>query len=74
MLLLSKGIIGGIVAVLVVWTVTVVVYFMGRDVTTTGLGAVAGGWDMLLRSPLIALILTLAFGVGFRIMTRYLGT
>jgi hypothetical protein len=70
MLLFSKGVLGGIVAVVLVWIATVGVVFL-RPSTGAGPGSVASGWDVLLRSPLIVLLLAVAFGVGFWIVTRF---
>jgi hypothetical protein len=38
-----------------------------------GLGAVAGGWTALIHSPLVAVLLALAFGLGFYLAGRLAG-
>jgi 23S rRNA C2498 (ribose-2'-O)-methylase RlmM len=35
-----------------------------------GLGATAGGWSYLLQSPTVAILLSIAFGIGFYWATR----
>jgi hypothetical protein len=37
---------------------------------TGGLGAIAGGWNLMLQSPLVLAILTVAFGLGFYLVVR----
>jgi hypothetical protein len=74
-MILAKAVFGGIVAVVVMWTVVVFV-FTGRVRTATerqglsGLGAVAGGWTYLLHQPSVILLLTIAFGIGLWLTAR----
>jgi hypothetical protein len=75
MLLFSKGMLGGGIAVLFVWLAIVAAVDM-RHATSAGPGlrSVARGWDVLLRSPSIVILLTAAFGAGFWVVTRWLTT
>jgi hypothetical protein len=64
-----KSILGGIGAVVLTWIIIVCVFAWRTNVAAsqegmTGLVAVAGGWSHLLRMPLVAVLLTAAFGVG----------
>jgi len=38
----------------------------------SGLGATAGGWELLMQTPLVILLLTIAFGAGLFIAGRLL--
>ena len=65
----------GIFAVLVAWFISIV--FFGIQTTATakgqgpaGLTAVAGGWEYILHKPLVVILLTVAFGVGFFLCAR----
>jgi hypothetical protein len=66
--LLFKAISGGIFCLLATWIVVLAFHSwrLSNNIGKTGeLGAVAGGWLFLLQSPLVLVILTVAFGVGF---------
>jgi hypothetical protein len=61
---------GGIGAVVFVWILTVgIVFLRPAQHGGAGLSSVVGGWDMLLRSPVIVVLLAAGFGVGFRMAT-----
>ncbi len=73
--LLFKGIAAGIVFVLLAWGAVLIAdnwrmrnYLAKRG--TVGLGAVAGGWQIVLQSPFVVLILAAAFGIGFYLAIR----
>jgi hypothetical protein len=71
--LLFKAISGGIFCLLVTWVVVLASHSwrLSNSINKTGeLGAVAGGWLFLLQSPLVLVILTVAFGVGFYTVVR----
>ncbi len=63
-----KSILGGIVAVCLMWFIIVAVYFWrlptGGNRGNTGLTAVASGWAYLLHLPVVITLLTFAFGLG----------
>jgi hypothetical protein len=66
MLLLVRSIFGGIIAVLLTWIVILITWYVwvSRKISNQpGLRAVVGGWDMLLHTPFVLLLLTLAFGL-----------
>jgi len=68
---LSGGILGAIVA----WVIIVAVSFwringIARARGTNGLGAIAGGSTQLLHTPVVLILLTFAFGLGFYMMTH----
>jgi hypothetical protein len=69
MWLFSKGMLGGVAAVVIAWIAIVLIVFVRPTPRATGLVSFAGGWDALLRSPLIVLILAAAFGLGFWVMS-----
>ena len=71
--LLFKAISGGIFCLLVAWVVVLVFHLwrLNSSFGKTGeLRAVSGGWLFLLQSPLVLVILTVAFGVGFYAVVR----
>ena len=71
MLLFIKGMSAGIAAVIVVWIVILVVMYRRWTADAPpGLHAIAGGWDMLSRTPWVVFVLACAFGLGFFAMTR----
>ena len=69
-MLLLKGIVGGIVCVLVAWTLIVAFHFWKVTSPHSGLASVAGGWNYLLQKPLTILLLSTAFGVGMFLTVR----
>ena len=72
-----KSVLGGIAATVIMW-LAVIGTFMWRleearkQHGSAGLGAVAGGWSYLLRLPLVAMLLTAAFGVGLYLTARWI--
>jgi len=71
-----KSVLGGILAVVVAWTLIVWAYLWRLNVITkrqgsTGLMAVAGGWTYLLHRALVMILLTAAFGVGLYLTTHW---
>jgi hypothetical protein len=74
MTLFVKSILGGVMGVVLMWIIIVFSWYVWRvrrvDPTPAGLGAVAGGWDMLLHTPFVLLLLTLAFGIGLWVVAR----
>lgn len=70
---LLKAIGGGVLLVLVTWVGIVSIWYRRLMANAPkGLGGVAGGWDYLLSYPLVALLLSIAFGVGFYLTVRWL--
>jgi hypothetical protein len=59
----------GVVLCFWMWRLSVQKKRMGIE----GLGAVAGGWTFLVHSPLVAVLLALAFGLGFYLAGRLAG-
>jgi hypothetical protein len=77
--LFAKAMIGGLLAVAIVWIA--IVWFnvwrlsverkkLGFD----GLSAVAGGWTYLLHSPFVSIGVAIAFGLGFYLTVRLLNS
>jgi hypothetical protein len=72
-----KSVIGGIVCATAMWVVVVCAFTwrtngIRRQNGITGLGAVAEGWGYLLRMPLVAILLTAAFGAGLYLTARWI--
>jgi hypothetical protein len=70
-----KSVLGGILASSLVWFAVVSVYMWKayaatRAQGTTGLIASANGWDYLLHSPWVVILLTLAFGIGLYVTAK----
>jgi hypothetical protein len=73
-----KSLTGGLVCVVVMWTVILFVYMrywtqVGDGRGDAGLGASAGGWDSLLHMPIVVALLTVAFGVGVYMVAKWSG-
>lgn len=68
-----KSLLGGVVAVALAWLVIVGVYMAhsNRNRGSTGLTAVANGWEHLLHLPLVVILLMVAFGVGLWTVSRW---
>jgi ABC-type antimicrobial peptide transport system permease subunit len=74
--MLIKAIGGGLVGVLVGWVAILVadysrIEIYNRRHGVTGLGATAGGWNFLLQLPIVAILLSAAFGIGFYATVRW---
>jgi hypothetical protein len=68
-LVFLKGILGGLISVTITWVTIICVFqlrisILKKQQGITGLVGVAGGWEMLLHTWWIVLLLTLAFGLG----------
>jgi hypothetical protein len=74
MLLFLKSILGGIVGVFLTWIVILICWHVWRanriDPGPSGLASIAGTWEMLLHTPFILTLLTLAFGIGLWLVAR----
>jgi 23S rRNA C2498 (ribose-2'-O)-methylase RlmM len=75
---LLKAVAGGLVSLLFAWIVIVSADLWKAKIIAakhgaTGLGAVSGGWTLLMRSPVIVLVLSAAFGLGFFFIARLAG-
>lgn len=62
-MIFAKSLLGGVVAVIVMWAIILTAYVQRiraemREHGATGLFAVAGGWSYLLQKPSVALLLT----------------
>jgi chromate transport protein ChrA len=74
-LIFPKAIAGGVAAVILMWVV-ILCYSIWRDAVrnraagVVGLGAASGGWNALLHSPLVLLLLMVAFLVGLYLTSR----
>ena len=75
--LFAKALVGGLVAVAIVWIA--IVWFNSwrlsverKKLGFNGLGAVAGGWTYLLHSPFVSVGVAAAFGLGFYLTVRLL--
>lgn len=74
--LLLKAIGGGVFCLLGMWIGILVIHgWRMRNAVSkqggTGLGATAGGWTFLLHSPLVVILLTIGFGIGFYAAIRW---
>jgi hypothetical protein len=72
-----KSVLGGIGATVIMWLAVLGTSMWRLEEARkqqggTGLGAVAGGWSYLLRSPLVVILLTAAFGVGLYLTARWI--
>jgi len=70
-----KAVLGGLVAVVLMWVIVLVFdmwrfHLINRQRGIGGLGAMAGGWDFLLHLPIVAALLGIAFGLGVYVTTR----
>jgi hypothetical protein len=75
MMAFTKCLFSGIATVLLAWFLFLVVFVVRAATAAKALGgqgpvAIAGGWEYLLRKPLIVTLLTLAFGIGFYLCSR----
>lgn len=74
--LLIRAIGGGVLCLFATWVGILVVHLWGIKSYSsrsgvTGLGATAGGWNFLLHSPLVVILLSIAFGVGFYAVVQW---
>ena len=76
MILFAKAIASGILFVIVVFAVQIGLLMRQQHhaLESRGLGgqlgATAGGWEYVLRQPLTAGLVTVAFGLGFWLVVR----
>lgn len=75
LLIFPKGLLGGLSGAIVMWIA--VIFFSQWEVTTRirrqgvqGPIAVARGWTYLAHTPLVVVLLAVAFGLGFYFATR----
>ena len=74
-MIFAKSLLGGVIAVVAMWAIVLTVFMQRigaetREQGTTGLVAVAGGWNYLLQKPSVVLLLTAAFGIGLYVTAR----
>ena len=70
-----KGVLGGLVAVILVWVLIVALktwrwHALTKQQGRTGLGAMAGGSTLLLHTPAVVVLLAIAFGLGLYLAVR----
>jgi hypothetical protein len=75
LLIFPKGLLGGLGAAIVMWIIVLCysawrLSVAKRKLGMEGLGAVAGGWAYLVHSPIVVVLITIAFGLGFYLTTR----
>lgn len=75
LLIFPKGLIGGLTGVVVMWIAVIVSFQWKLTAQMRARGvqgpiAVAGGWEELVHTPLVIVLLTIAFGFGFYLATR----
>jgi hypothetical protein len=75
-MILVKAIGGGIASLLLVWVAILIVNYWrvetyNREHGVSGLGAVAGGWNYLLQLPIIPIVLSAGFCLGFYLTVRW---
>jgi hypothetical protein len=76
LLIFPKGLLGGLIAATVMWTVIVFYYnwHATRGVGKLGYGgpvAVAGGWQYMVQVPWVVVLLSVAFGLGFYVVVSW---
>ena len=71
LLIFPKGLLGGLIAATLMWTV-VIFYYSSWHATSSvrklgyeGPVAIAGGWQYLVQVPWVVVLLSVAFGLGF---------
>lgn len=75
-LVFPKALAGGVVATIFTWIV-IICYSAWRETARhkasgiAELGAVSGGWNALLHSPLVLLSLSIAFALGLYLGSRH---
>ena len=74
--LLIKAMASGVLCALLAWIAVLATHLWrmrsyNAKHGTTGLGAAAGGWTFLMTSPLVAVLLAAAFGIGFYAAVRW---
>jgi len=71
-MILLKGILGGVAAVLFAWILILVVdqWLLAKSSDSGGLRSVAGGWNYLLQLPAVILLLSGAFAAGLFLTVR----
>jgi len=74
MLAFMKCVVTGLILVLLTWAVVILSAWRRsfHDVGRGELHAMAGGWEASLRSPTIAILLGIAFGLGVFICGRFI--
>lgn len=72
-MILLKGLLGGVAAVLLAWVIVVGIHLWvtARSQPSPGLGAAASGWNYLLQLPVVVVVLSIAFGAGLFLTVRY---
>ena len=70
LLIFPKGLLGGLIAAILMWMVVVSYYnwHATRNVRKMGYDgpvAAAGGWQYLVQVPWVVVLLSVAFGLGF---------
>jgi hypothetical protein len=70
LLIFPKGLLGGLIAATVMWTVVILSYnwLVARSISKRGFGApvaIAEGWQYLVQVPWVVVLLSVAFGLGF---------
>ena len=70
LLIFPKGLLGGLVAASVMWTVVILGYDWNatrgvRNPGYEGPVAISGGWQYLVQVPWVVVLLSVAFGLGF---------
>jgi hypothetical protein len=74
-LIFPKGLLGGLGGAIGMWILVLCfsawrLSVAKRRLGIQGLGAVAGGWTYLAHSPMVVVLITVAFGLGFYLSTR----
>lgn len=74
-MVLLKLLLGGVLACVIAWCIVVGFHYVrtigiAKAQGTSGLIAVAGGWDYLAQLPAVLMVLTAAFGLGIYFTSR----
>ena len=76
LLIFPKGLLGGLIAATLMWTVVIFYYDRHAAGNVRRLGyegpvAFAGGWQYLVQVPWVVLLLSIAFGLGFYLVVSW---
>lgn len=76
LLIFPKGLLGGLIAATLMWTVVIFYYNWQATRSVRKLGyegpvAIAGGWQYLVQVPWVVVLLSVAFGLGFYVVVTW---
>jgi hypothetical protein len=77
LLIFPKGLLGGLIAATLMWTMVIFYYSWQATRGVRKLGyegpvATAGGWQYLVQVPWVVVLLSVAFGLGFYVVVSWI--